>query len=90
MHLLHFLTHAAIELIAESVVLVPSKGMEKVVLADPEQGGEFFIICGHELCLGWRSIWVGLSAGMRDLQDVVNVFHCAETLSVEVQHRSSF
>ena len=64
--------------------------MKEVILTNPEQGGELFIICCHKLSLWWRSIGVGLTACMGDLQNVVNIFDRSEPFGIKVQDRGSF
>ena len=72
------------------MVFEPCKGMEKIILRDPEQCSKLLVVFGHQFRLGWGEFWVLLAALMRNLQDIVYVFNSAESFGVQVQDTGSF
>lgn len=53
--------------------------MKEVILADPEDTGEFLVVASHQSCFG------GL---FPDLHDIINILHRAEALRPQLQPSS--
>mmetsp|Transcript_5524 Transcript_5524/g.6735 ORF Transcript_5524/g.6735 Transcript_5524/m.6735 type:complete len:215 (+) Transcript_5524:643-1287(+) len=90
LHLHHFFTHTTIVFLTQGVIFVPCKSTEQIIFTHPKESGKFFVVGRHKLGFGRWCIGHSLTTNMTNLKNVVDIFDCAESFRVQVQHTGGF